>query len=66
MPTTLTRKLKIAGLFFIVALGLSLRICGLGRVGFNEDEVHKVQAARSYARNARATSNLHITRLSDN
>jgi hypothetical protein len=53
-------------MFFMVALGLSLRICGLGRVGFNEDEVYKVQAAHSYARNARATSNLHITRLSDN
>jgi len=61
MPTELTRKLEIAGLFFMVALGLSLRICGQGRVGFNEDEVHKVQAARSYVRNGRATSNLHAT-----
>jgi len=33
-----------------VALGFALRIRGLSRAGFNEDEVHKVEAARSYLR----------------
>ena len=48
MPETLTRSRKLAALFLVVALGLVLRIRGLGQAGFNEDEVHKVQAARAY------------------
>jgi len=32
----------------MVVLGLVLRLGGLERVGFNEDEVHKVEAARAY------------------
>src|SRR2546426_8432490 len=44
----LTRSHKFAALFLIVALGLVLRLRGLDRVGFNEDEVHKVEAARAY------------------
>jgi len=39
---------KLAALVLIVALGLSLRLRGLGSVGLNEDEVQKVVAARSY------------------
>jgi hypothetical protein len=31
-----------------MALGLVLRLRGLGQVGFNEDEVHKVEAAHAY------------------
>ena len=50
MPMNMTRTQKIAALFFIVALGFALRIRGLDRVGFNEDEVHKVEAARAYLR----------------
>ena len=50
MPTNVTRTQKIAALIFIVALGLALRIRGLDRAGFNEDEVHKVEAARAYLR----------------
>lgn len=45
---TLTRSQKFAALFLIVMLGLVLRLRGLDRVGFNEDEVHKVEAARAY------------------
>ena len=50
MLATLTRSQKLAALFLIVALGLALRFRGLDRVGFNEDEVHKVEAARAYLR----------------
>jgi len=49
--TILTRhieKHKLAALLLIVALGLSVRLRGLGSVGFNEDEIQKVVAARSY------------------
>ena len=46
----MSKKLQIASLFLIVALGLVLRFRGLGTVGFNEDEVHKVDAARAYLR----------------
>ena len=46
----MSKRLQIAALFFVVALGLALRIRGLDRVGFNEDEVHKVEAARAYLR----------------
>jgi 4-amino-4-deoxy-L-arabinose transferase-like glycosyltransferase len=45
---TLTRSQKVAALLLIVVLGLVLRLGGLERVGFNEDEVHKVEAARAY------------------
>jgi hypothetical protein len=48
MSTNVTRTQKIAALFLIVALGLTLRLRGLERAGFNEDEVHKVEAARAY------------------
>ena len=44
----LTRSQKVGALFLIVVLGLVLRLGGLERVGFNEDEVHKVEAARAY------------------
>jgi hypothetical protein len=37
-----------AVLLLIVALGFCLRVRGLDRVGFNEDEVQKVNAARAY------------------
>jgi len=39
---------KLAALFLIVALGFCLRARGLGSAGFNEDEIHKVEAGRSY------------------
>ena len=50
MPVTVTQTHKIAALFLIVALGFALRLRGLNRVGLNEDEVHKVEAARAYFR----------------
>ena len=50
MLKTLTRSQKVAALFLIVLLGLVLRLRGLGQAGFNEDEVHKVEAARAYLR----------------
>src|SRR5262250_2682567 len=48
MFEALTRSQKVGALFLIVVLGLVLRLGGLERVGFNEDEVHKVEAARAY------------------
>jgi len=39
---------QAAVLLLIVALGFFLRLRGLDRVGFNEDEINKVQAARAY------------------
>jgi dolichyl-phosphate-mannose--protein O-mannosyl transferase len=39
-----------AALLLIVILGFGLRVRGLDRVGFNEDEVQKVNAARAYLR----------------
>src|SRR5690242_8914432 len=40
----------VAALLLITLLGLALRVRGLGRAGFNEDEVHKVEAAHAYLR----------------
>ena len=48
MFTTLIERHKVAVLLLIVAVGLSLRLRGLGSAGFNEDEIQKVVAARSY------------------
>jgi 4-amino-4-deoxy-L-arabinose transferase-like glycosyltransferase len=48
MAAKLIERRKLAVLFLIVALGLFLRLRGLGDVGFNEDEIQKVVAARSY------------------
>lgn len=42
-----TEKNKGGVLLLIVMLGLFLRLRGLDRVGFNEDEVNKVEAARA-------------------
>jgi hypothetical protein len=39
-----------AALLLIVALGFCLRVRGLDRAGFNEDEIQKVNAARAYLR----------------
>ncbi len=44
------QKHKFAVLLFIFLLGVVLRLQGLGRVGFNEDEVNKVEAGRDYLR----------------
>ena len=41
-------KYKFAALLAIVLLGFVLRLRGLDSVGFNEDEINKVEAARGY------------------
>jgi hypothetical protein len=41
---------KAAALLIIVVLGFCLRIHGLDRVGFNGDEINKLDAARGYLR----------------
>ena len=41
-------KNKLAVLLLIVVLGFFLRVRGLDSVGFSEDEVNKVEAARAY------------------
>ncbi len=43
-----TEKNKVVVLLLIIMLGFLLRLRGLGRVGFNEDEVNKVEAAKAY------------------
>ena len=48
MLIELTRKHKTTTLFLIVLLGLLLRLRGLDSTGFNDDEINKVEAARSY------------------
>ena len=44
----MSKRLQIAALILIVALGLMLRLRGLSSIGFNEDEIHKIEAAHSY------------------
>lgn len=46
--TRLPSRKTATVLLLIVALGFLLRVRGLERVGFNEDEINKVQAARAY------------------
>src|SRR5262245_11132360 len=48
MLTELTRKHKTTALLLIVLLGLFLRLRGLDSTAFNDDEINKVEAARSY------------------
>ena len=48
MIMTLIEKHKLTALLLIVALGLCFRLRGLSSAGFNEDEIQKVQSARSY------------------
>src|SRR5689334_2851371 len=50
MLTSLITKHKVAALVLIFVLGFCLRIRDIGSVGFNEDEIQKVLAARSYHR----------------
>jgi hypothetical protein len=50
MLTRHSGKQNLAAILLIVALGLAVRLRGLGSVGFNEDEIQKVVAARSYLR----------------
>ncbi len=59
MLTNLIAKHKLAALILIVVLGFCLRFRGLGGAGFNEDEVHKVEAARSYLRGGFAVNLEH-------
>lgn len=48
--TRFAAKNKVAAFLLIVALGFLLRVRGLDAVGFSEDEVNKVEAARGYLR----------------
>jgi len=48
MLTDLIRKHKTTVLGLIVLLGLILRLNDLGRVGFTDDELNKLEAAHSY------------------
>ena len=41
-------RYAVAALVLVVMLGFALRIRGLDRAGFNEDEIQKVNAARAY------------------
>ena len=43
-------RCAVSALVLIVALGFALRVRGLDRAGFNEDEIQKVDAARAYLR----------------
>src|SRR5439155_16887545 len=48
MLLELTKRHQTTVLCLIVLLGLFLRLRGLDSMGFNDDEIHKVEAARSY------------------
>ena len=50
MLLELTKRHQTTVLCLIVLLGLFLRLRGLDNMGFNDDEIHKVEAARSYLR----------------
>src|ERR1700719_3837729 len=41
-------RYAVVAVVLIVMLGFALRIRGLDRAGFNEDEIQKVNAARAY------------------
>src|ERR1700739_1650657 len=41
-------RYAVAAVVLVVMLGFALRIRGLDRAGFNEDEIQKVNAARAY------------------
>jgi len=43
-------RTAVAALALLFALGLGLRVAGLGAVGFAEDEINKLEAVRAYAR----------------
>lgn len=42
------KKYRVVFLGVLIALALFLRLYGVGKVGFSEDEVHKVEAGHSY------------------
>ena len=44
----MSKRLQFALLSLMVVLGFGLRLHDISSVGFNEDEVHKVEAARAY------------------
>src|SRR5262245_28603832 len=50
MVRRLAKKHKALALVLIVLLGFLLRLRGLEQVGFNDDEINKVDAAHSYLR----------------
>jgi len=43
-------KITVIGLGLMMVLGLGLRATGLGRIGFAEDEINKLEAVRAYDR----------------
>ncbi|MFN2579402.1 MAG: hypothetical protein ABR607_17160, partial [Pyrinomonadaceae bacterium] len=43
-------KAAVIALGLMIVLGAGLRLKGLGSVGFAEDEINKVEAARAYDR----------------
>src|SRR6266550_3517057 len=49
-PRTNDRRLIIAALVGLIAMGLAFRVAHLGAIGFAEDEVNKVDAVRAYER----------------
>jgi hypothetical protein len=46
----LWKKISIAAMGLMILIGLGLRLEGLGRVGFAEDEINKLEAVRAYDR----------------
>src|SRR5262245_42947502 len=44
------QKATVIALTLMVVIGAGLRLQGLGEVGFAEDEINKVEAARAYDR----------------
>jgi 4-amino-4-deoxy-L-arabinose transferase-like glycosyltransferase len=50
MQFAIPRRYSIAALLLILLLGFFVRVRGLNQLGFNDDEINKVEAARSYLR----------------
>jgi hypothetical protein len=44
------QKVAVAVLALMIMLGMGLRLTGLGSIGFAEDEINKIDAARAYDR----------------
>src|ERR687895_720414 len=45
-----SQKVVVGALALMIVLGAGLRLKGLGSIGFAEDEINKVEAARAYDR----------------
>ena len=55
------QKAAVIALALMIVVGAGLRLKGLGAVGFAEDEINKVDAARAYERCAADSAGSNIS-----